>query len=287
MVIKMLLRVLAKLRLLQYLNLSVLYRKEGRKVWIPILNSHGLGNLELSELWMCEIFEKLTRLKTGNFVDIGVNLGQTLVKLKLTNDRIHYIGFDPNPVCIYYTQELIRRNRFDNAVLVPVGISKQTELIHLNFYAESGSDTSASIIKGFRPHKKVVRHEFVACFNYEWLKSEVLVGQTAIVKIDVEGAELDVLTGLREFLERRRPFILVEILPVYTPENRDRMQRQDDLVRLVNDLKYKIFRVRHSGGIFLNIQPIQVLGMNADGESSDYFLCPSEDVSRLTLLQSV
>ena len=41
------------------------------------------------------------------FIDVGVNVGQTLLKLKSISSEINYLGFEPNPNCVNYLKNLI------------------------------------------------------------------------------------------------------------------------------------------------------------------------------------
>src|SRR5687767_11314100 len=106
-----LVKCLAKCNLLNYFNLTIKHHRKSNSVIVPIINKIGIENLHLSEEWMCDVIEKLLSVKTGGFIDIGVNVGQTLIKLKLVDANVSYIGFDPNPVCVFYTKTLIKKNK--------------------------------------------------------------------------------------------------------------------------------------------------------------------------------
>ncbi len=44
------------------------------------------------------------------------------------------------------------------------------------------------------------------------------LGKIAMIKIDVEGAELEVLTSIKYEIKENHPIIIVEILPAYNKE---------------------------------------------------------------------
>lgn len=73
-----------------------------------------------------------------------------------------------------------------------------------------------------------------------------------IVKIDVEGGELEVLRGLQGTLARHRPLVVCEILPTYD-ENTEggsmRRARVDASVGLMQGLGYVMGRVSHDGSV--------------------------------------
>lgn len=248
---------------------------------IPVMHSLGFGNLKPSELWMCDVLEKLIPLKRGLFIDIGVNLGQTLVKLKLVDRSIDYMGFDPNPVCIYYTRQLVEENRYTNVTLVPAGISSNNELKVLNFYTDGASESSASMVNNFRPQNEVLRQELVACYAFDQIERVIPHKEVGIIKIDVEGAELEVLMGISKMLALKRPFVLVEILPVYSQAFSDRWERQQQFEQIVHTLNYKIYRIKKNGESFDAFYLVETIGVHDNLDDCDYFLCPQEAIPNL------
>jgi FkbM family methyltransferase len=95
-----------------------------------------------------------------------VNIGQTLVKALLVFDNVHYIGFEPNPVCYNYSKQLIELNEFSNCAIVPIGIGAKDEVVQLLFFSNDTADSSASIIKDFRDEKTVVKR-ICTCFSWK------------------------------------------------------------------------------------------------------------------------
>ena len=134
---------------------------------------------------------------------------------------------------------------------------------------------------GLRPDGKIFRKEIVACVEYSEIERAVGVHEVAIVKIDVEGAELEVLNGIKNTLKEKRPFVLIEILPVYYRENEFRWNRQQQIEQIINDCNYRLFLIQKSSTGFKNFQPLREFGVNSDIDLCDYFFCPAEDVDRL------
>src|SRR5436190_18165923 len=115
-------RLLHKLNLLKNLNTTVARRINGKTVRVPLIGGIGYDNLNIYDEWMREVLRRIISIKKGTFVDVGVNLGQTLIKLRTTEPVMEYVGFEPNPKCIYYCNTLIEVNSFRNCKLVPVGL---------------------------------------------------------------------------------------------------------------------------------------------------------------------
>jgi len=141
---------LKKIRVLKYFNLIAKVNINGFFFKTPLFGELGIGNLSISELWMSKILEKLVVINKGTFIDVGVNTGQTLLKIKSIKSDIKYIGFEPNPSCVFYVQQLVRINKIENTTLYPVGVADVTKLLELNFFSSASTDSSASIIADFR-----------------------------------------------------------------------------------------------------------------------------------------
>jgi len=242
---------------------------------IPIIAKKGYSNIFMSEPWMVELLKVVLPIKKGLFIDVGANLGQTLLKLKCVDPTIRYIGFEPNPNCNFYLQKLISANEFSNVKLIPVGISTKDELGKLVFYSDSQTDSCASIIDEFRPGEKVFRTEYVPIFKIDSLIEKIELDGLSVLKIDVEGAELEVLKSFKEVISKEQPVILIEILPVYSSDNIKRSKRQEEIENLINELGYSIYRVSKEEGEFLGLEKIDAIGIHADLNKCEYVFAPN------------
>jgi FkbM family methyltransferase len=247
----------------------------GRRFSVPIWGEIGTGNLEPSELWMLFLLEKLQHLirnDGGMFVDVGINLGQTLLKLRSVLPEFKYVGFDPNPECIAYVNALVRLNGFENTTVYPIGLSDRAAVLQLQSYADDTTDSTASLIQDFRPEHKVLRRLNVPVFPMNSLNLE---GTLRFVKIDVEGAELEVIRGMMDALSRDRPIVLMEILPAYDSDNTPRIARYRQVEHFFRELNYSCYRVRKtSRNAFESLQLLQSIEVHSDLTLSDYLWTP-------------
>ena len=81
------------LRRLGMFDRSYRERIAGRSFVISIINGR---KTYASEAWMTEVIRRLFELKSGAFIDVGVNLGQTLLKVAAADPSRAYVGFEPN-----------------------------------------------------------------------------------------------------------------------------------------------------------------------------------------------
>lgn len=119
---------------------------------ISIIKGIGYSNIYESEPWMIALLYEILKNADCTFIDVDVNLGQTLLKVKSIPPAINYIGFEPNSVCIFYCYELVKIYKLQNATILPVAIFNNNSKVNLNLYNHDSSDSSASIIDEFRPH---------------------------------------------------------------------------------------------------------------------------------------
>jgi FkbM family methyltransferase len=281
-------RVARRLGLAQHLNQSASINVSGKTFRLPLIGLMGYGNLGLSEPWMTQMLAGIQPIFDRPqcvFVDVGVNIGQTLLKLRSVAPNMDYVGFEPNPACVHYTTELIRANNFDKVTLYPFGISNQAQVLELQFYSEGDLDSSASLVEGFRPDQKVVKRLHVPTFPYSSVKIE---GRVSLLKIDVEGGEWDVIQGMAEMIERDLPIISMEILPAYNEGNHDRIRRQQSIETMLRNLGYSCNRVLiGDDDQFKGLQSLSQIEIHGEIKKSEYLWVPmqlqSEVESRVEL----
>lgn len=244
----------------------------GRRFQVPVLG--GLA-ASISEPWMMDLLAALLPRRAGAFLDVGVNLGQTLLKLRAVDAERPYLGFEPNPACVAYLERLVAANSLGDVTILPVGVGAAPGLMRLQLFGDA-TDSSASIVPDFRSAETVTGTKFVPILSFAELRS-LLPDQVAIIKIDVEGAELEVLTTLAPHVADTRPFVLIEVLPAYTAENRRRVERQYAIEAILASLDYQIYRVlRRPGGVLDSVEAVSSFGIHSNLDWSDYVLAPSE-----------
>jgi FkbM family methyltransferase len=257
-------------------NFNLSKRINNLKFRIPIIKNIGWNNIFDNEPWMTRLLEKLLSGRKGIFVDVGANIGQTLIKLKSIDPGVFYFGFEANPVCLFYLKELIKANKFESTAIIPVGLSDETGLASLNFFSKYSDDATASVLDQLRPGSVIEKKEWVYLTTIDKL-SHLFTDKISILKIDVEGAELEVLKGAISCIKNHRPLIIIEILPVYTAENTWRLGRQNELESLVQSANYKKFRIsKDSKNDLLSLDYIDNIGINSNILERDYLLVPGE-----------
>lgn len=276
-------KVLKKLGLKNAFNFFIPLIINDSLLIIPVLGQLGKGNLSPREVWMFELLSKIMHFKEGSFIDVGINIGQTLIHFKTLKTDRPYIGFEPNPTCIHYTQQLIKYNKWTNCTLIPCAIFHSNELTPINYYS-IGTDSMASLVINFREDRKVVRSEVIAGYN-RLVIGNILDGhEIACLKLDVEGFEYDVIVELQSQIVKHRPFVISEFLPPNTSNFTFQNEKINKTFELFGGIEYTSFRIIKSNKN--RIEKLQKVFNPCEGltrNTTDHLFCPNELLEQLTL----
>ena len=144
----------------------------------------------------------------GVFIDVGCNVGYVaMVAASLVGPEGRVIALDAQRECADATRL--------NAQLNDLA---QVEALHAAAAAHSGetdvivtADALWSRLASVGDHALEVRRDRVAAIAIDDLVERFCLPAVDVVKIDVEGAELDVIAGMSRVLAEQRPFVICEM----------------------------------------------------------------------------
>ncbi len=257
-----------------YLDLKI--RLGDKRFIVPIIKGNGFQNLKLKGDWFLLLLEKVSLPGNSIFIDVGVNVGQTILKFR-SHFQNPYIGFEPNPNCVLYTKKLIRANKFRDISIYPVGLSDKNDIaVFHSGHKPDNCCTDSTIVKELRPGYYTEQDKsFVPVYCFDSLKIIKEGDSVSMVKIDAEGAELEIIIGMKEMIERFHPLIVCEVLDYDSEETAGILQqRADSLFELIRGLDYKVYRIGRSGErlIFNEITRIDLTKWTASSEGSNDYL---------------
>lgn len=144
------------------------------------------------------------------FMDIGANRGWFAMFVRSLDNDIKIFAFEPNPKTFSLLYGNVERNRFGSITLMEnfVGSSTGTQDIHE--FLEGGNDGMATgfPLKHFGPTNSMS----VASKTLDDLFQHLDSKNDFLLKVDVEGAESEVIAGARQFL-KSKPFLILELNP--------------------------------------------------------------------------
>jgi FkbM family methyltransferase len=162
-------------------------------------------------------------------LDIGANIGViALVMARIARSGRVY-AFEPGATNYQYLVENAAANGLDNVVAIKLGLLDRTTDVEF-CYVESVA--GCSFIPGNDVREGVV--EKVHCVSLdEWVVANE-IERLDLVKLDAEGAEIAVLQGALNTLNRFRPRLIVEFNP--TPMQRFWQRDARDLYELLKSI---------------------------------------------------
>jgi len=161
--------------------------------------------------WVDEFQVLHDRLGHGDvFIDGGANIGLfTLVAAKQVGPLGRVIAVEPGPVCSSLERN-VELNLFDNVDIVQVALGSTSSVRTLTVFEGdcAGLSSFAPGITGGVSMDVPVR-------RLDDLVPPELVRRVRLVKLDLEGAEVDALRGATRLLETSRADFLVEVEPAH------------------------------------------------------------------------
>lgn len=164
----------------------------------PIQRSHRNGRFyEAEEL---EIIRGVFPLG-GTFVDIGANVGNHSIFVGAFLSPAKIIPFEPNPLA----WKLLLANLALN------GLTGIADLSHVGVGLGASDATGFGMSEQFRNLGGARMLEGQGAIDLRTGDSLLARERPALIKIDVEGMELQVLEGLEATVHRSRPLLFVEV----------------------------------------------------------------------------
>ena len=235
------------------------------------------------------VLRAILKYKSGTFIDVGVNKGQTLLKLLSIDRHREYIGFEPNVMCCFYVEQFIRKNQLNSHHILPIGLSNRFDV--LKFFSREESSDSSSVVKDFRPDSFYSYWQYVFVATGDFIISNLGLSSISVIKIDIEGGELEAIEGCRTIMGEHEPFIIFEVLSHYlviTKESLDaktieiRTKRIRQLENVLKEKDYSIFQIQ-PGKVLKKIIIINP-GTEPDLSNTNYLAIPrSKEKEFLTL----
>jgi FkbM family methyltransferase len=157
-----------------------------------------------------QVYEALRRTlgPGGVFIDVGCNVGYTaLLAAGIVGPSGRVVALDAQRECAAATRVNARLN----------GLA-QVEVLHSAVAGHSGEeevivtqDPLWTRLASVGEHPLEVRRDRVPVTSLDDLATRLNLTAIGVVKIDVEGAELDVIAGMARVLAEQRPFVIAEM----------------------------------------------------------------------------
>ena len=174
-------------------------------------NDHVSRRIAENGVWEPETWRVVEpHLQRGaTLVDVGAHIGYYSLKAAGRvgpNGRV--IAIEPDPDTVRKLQENIRANDARNITVQPVACAGSEAI--LEFFAARNNPTISSISRANASEGAISIR--VRARPLDAILHDVATSRVDVLKIDVEGAELQVLKGAQETLTRYHPLLVVELI---------------------------------------------------------------------------
>lgn len=152
-------------------------------------------------------------VKSGDVViEAGANLGsETLLLSKLVgNGRVY--GFEPNPYTFERLSINVSINSLENVQVFDCAIGERNDDISFNIYPKGFCNPGMSSKYMETP---LTRKITVAQKTLDSFVEEQKIAKVDFLKMDIQGAEMDLLNGAAGMIGKHKPGVFLEALALY------------------------------------------------------------------------
>lgn len=159
------------------------------------------------ERWHQKRFKELM-CEGKTVIDVGANWGlHTLYSSRLVGKKGKVIAIEPLPVAFNELKWHVKENSCENVVLLNIALGESNGEIKIL----SEKDTGQGIVSDFVNDNSCVMNEnIVIQKKLDTIVQELELNKIDLIKVDVEGAEKNVVMGGEETVGQFRPYFIID-----------------------------------------------------------------------------
>lgn len=186
------------------------------------------------ELQNIQLIQSLIQPETI-YMDVGANIGLLSLPILKACPRCKILSWEPSPNTVPFLRRTVENSRFRDRWTV-IEKAAGSEIGDVEF---STASLELGAFDGFHDtHRAGKRSKIrvpVTTIDYEW---QILgCPKVSVIKLDIEGAELQALYGAKECIRNQQPYILIEWneknLKAYSYEN-------SAILTFANEIGYQV-----------------------------------------------
>lgn len=205
----------------------------------------------------------INHLKSGDvFVDVGAHYGYfTLLAAELVGNKGKVYSFEASPA----TYNILNKNTAHIAHIKGHNLAVSDEISELKFYEFPNlySENNTLDVALFQNEKWFAEYKPKEVDIKSTILDDFIAAERVkpkAIKIDVEGAEYKVISGLRNYLSEGSPIIVMEYL---SDKKRNKQHREAE--KTLYSLEYQPFMIDNTG----NTKPIEEIAKYLDDKNLD------------------
>jgi FkbM family methyltransferase len=168
-------------------------------------------------------------------IDVGANIGIVSCWLSIKSNQVY--SFEPEEDNLNFLKSNLLLNKVDNVEVLPLAVGSKVGYVEFcvrNSFGHHGIQK--------RHISDIVDLRQVPITTLDKFCKEKLIDKVSLLKIDVEGNEIDVLLGFDEYLSSKKvDMIIFEHAPILHKKDEDKIMVFD----LLNQYGYTVFDLQH------------------------------------------
>lgn len=210
----------------------------------PVYNCQVDAEIHKTGVWENDLSRILKKyLQPGDvFLDIGANIGyHSLFVAAHLRDTGRVYAFEPLPRLAKQIESSIQSNGFSNVTVCNFGLAENND-DDRTIYIRDENTGGSSLFR--YDHLENVRIKGLEKIKLRTLDSFLDSPRVALIKIDVEGYEFEVLKGAANVIAKTRPIIIVEFSPVFYSQQGG--TKAEEILAFLECIGYKFFTIRET-----------------------------------------
>jgi len=170
---------------------------------IKLICGNDVSNVWANRRHFEDALFKYFMIKNGSFIDVGANVGKYSVLVsKNIGAKGKVLAIEPEKYNASLIERNIKLNSLSNVILEKVAASDKEQI--KSFYFNAGSTGSSFQNLG---HGSKIR---MKCSKIDNLVKKNKITNVSLIKVDVEGAEIEAITGALGTIKKFKPQIIFE-----------------------------------------------------------------------------
>ncbi|MDB2418972.1 FkbM family methyltransferase [Amylibacter sp.] len=171
-----------------YIDQQIIFNKS----YIENINFHLIKNVQSNSLYL----------------DIGANVGTTTIPVALLHPNVMVHSFEPNPAINIKLKQHINMNAVNNVTVFDFGLSNKSSTSKFYFSSvKKGNHGTSSLRRNSDISSPAEMDIQLHTVDEHYQDSSIPI---SLIKIDVQGFEMEVLEGAQHTIKRFKPVILFE-----------------------------------------------------------------------------
>ncbi|MEM9446963.1 MAG: FkbM family methyltransferase [Cyanobacteria bacterium P01_E01_bin.6] len=179
-----------------------------------------------------------THLNPGDvFIDIGANFGMhTLYAAKHLGTHGKVFSFEPVSDNVALLKHHVHLNQLHQQIVIEPSAVSNSEKSHLSFFLAPEACSVTASLQQSQPSQSRITVPNIRFDDY-WKNINRPI---QLIKIDVEGAELEVLRGAEKTLKKWKPLLLIEVHGFALPSFHTSLQEFQDFLRQLDYQEHRL-----------------------------------------------